>query len=55
MKKSGRKVSLGTLVAALFEEAKKVTGNRFEQKVLVYAALKNVLRRNGSHNMVLTA
>lgn len=48
-KPAERKVSLGALVAALFEEAKKVTANRFEQNVLVYVALKDMVRSNRSH------
>ena len=51
-KSAGKKISLGVLVATLFEEAKKVTGNRFEQNVLVYVALKNIIRNNRSHIMV---
>ena len=34
---------LGDLIAALFEEAKRVTSNHVEQTALVYAALKDLL------------
>ena len=46
MKKSQKKmtVQLGDLVAALFEETKKVTKNRLEQNILVYAALRDLLK-----------
>jgi hypothetical protein len=46
MKKSQKKmkVTLGDLVAALFEETKKVTKNRLEQNLLVYAALRDLLK-----------
>lgn len=45
--KKGKKtmrVSLGDLVVALFEETKKVTRNRMEQNLLVYAALRDLLK-----------
>ena len=35
---------LGDLIAALFEEARRVTADRGEQTVLVYAALKDLLQ-----------
>ncbi len=35
---------LGDLIAALFEEARVLTSDRGEQTVLVYAALKDLLR-----------
>ena len=46
MKKASRtrKIVLGDLIAALFEEAKKVSKNRLEQNLLVYAALRDLLR-----------
>lgn len=44
MKSKRRKVSLGELIAALFEESKKVTHNREQQKFLVQVALKDLLR-----------
>lgn len=46
MKKSQKKmkVTLGDLVVALFEETKKVTKDRLEQNILVYAALRNLLK-----------
>ena len=53
MKKRGqnqKKYSLGELIAVLFEETRKVTSNRVEQKVLVYAALRDLLA-NGIHTM----
>jgi len=34
---------LGDLIAALFEESKRVTSNHVEQTALVYAALKDLL------------
>jgi acid stress-induced BolA-like protein IbaG/YrbA len=42
------KYSLGDLIAALFEETRKVTTDRLEQKIIVYAALKDLLK-NGIH------
>ena len=39
-----KKLSLGDLIAALFEESKKVTTDRLEQNLLVYAALRDLLR-----------
>ena len=42
--KSKKRVSLGDLIAALFEESRKVTKNPVQQKVLVYAALKDLLK-----------
>ena len=53
MKKATRttkKIVLGDLIAALFEEAKKVSKNRLEQNLLVYAALRDLLR-NRVHSM----
>ena len=35
---------LGDLIAALFEESKRFTTDRAEQTVLVYAALKDLLK-----------
>jgi hypothetical protein len=40
-----RKYSLGDLIAALFEETKNVSSNRFEQNLIVYVALKDLLKR----------
>jgi hypothetical protein len=34
---------LGDLIAALFEEARRVSSNQVEQTALVYAALKDLL------------
>jgi hypothetical protein len=52
MRKATRtqKYVLGDLIAALFEEAKKVSKNRLEQNLLVYAALRDLLR-NRVHSM----
>ena len=36
---------LGELIVALFEESKKYSSDRVEQKVLVFAALKDLLNR----------
>jgi hypothetical protein len=44
MKSKRRKVSLGELIAALFEESKKVTRNRKQQRFLVHVALRDLLR-----------
>ena len=59
MKKSDNKLnefSLGELIYELFEESRKVTNQPAEQKVLVYAALKDLLGRklNTSHPIVLS-
>jgi hypothetical protein len=40
-----RRYCLGDLIVALFEETKKVSSDRTEQNILVYAALKDLLRR----------
>ena len=40
---SPKRYKLGDLIAALFEEAKRVTSNHVEQTALVYAALKDLL------------
>lgn len=40
-----RRYVLGDLIAALFEEAKKVSKDRLEQNLLVYAALRDLLRK----------
>jgi hypothetical protein len=47
MKKNQKKmrVTVGDLIAALFEETKKVTRDRVEQNLMVYAALKEILNR----------
>jgi len=42
------KFQLGDLIAALFEETRKVTSDRVEQQLLVYAALKDLLK-HGIH------
>jgi hypothetical protein len=36
---------LGELIVALFEESKKYSSDRVEQKILVFAALKDLLNR----------
>ena len=38
-----KQFSLGDLIVALFEESKKVSSDRLEQKVLVFTALKDLL------------
>ena len=43
MKMKGQ-TSLGDLIVALFEEARRVTSDRGEQTALVYAALKDLLQ-----------
>jgi hypothetical protein len=40
---TGDRYRLGDLIAALFEEAKRLTTDRAEQTILVYAALKDLL------------
>ena len=56
MKKTGgKKVSLGDLVVALFEETKTLTKNRKEQSALVYIALKDLLGGNRNHLMAIKA
>ena len=54
--KTSKKVSLGDLIAALFEESRKVTKNRAAQRFLVTAALKDLLRGRvqTSHPIALT-
>ena len=55
MKKGHVKVkfSLGELVVALFEETKKLTKNRLEQDVLVYAALVDLLKGRNHRKIAL--
>ena len=57
MKSRRRKVSLGELIAALFEESRKVTNDREQQKFLVRVALKDLLRRrvHTLHPILITA
>ena len=49
MKKRGqtktRRYSLGDLIAALFDESRKISSDRLEQKLIVYAALRDLLKR----------
>lgn len=51
------KYSLGDLIVALFDEAKAVVSPRVEQKVMVYAALKHLLRKQvrSTHQIALQA
>ena len=39
-----KRYALGDLIAALFEETKSVSSNRFEQNLIVYVALKDLLK-----------
>ena len=57
MKSTRRKVSLGELIAALFEESKKVTNYREQQRFLVHVALKDLLRGRvqSVHPILITA
>ena len=41
-----REHSLGELIAVLFEEARKISPKPLEQKVMVYAALRDLLGEN---------
>jgi hypothetical protein len=52
-----KQYSLGDLIVLLFEESRKVSSDRDEQKLLVYAALKDLLRRkvHSNHPIALTA
>ena len=54
---SKNRYKLGDLIAALFEEAKRVTSNQVEQTALVYAALKDLLgdRVRPAHPILLKA
>lgn len=47
MKKRGKQIKykLGDLIVALFDEAKKVSSDRLEQDLIVYAALKDLMQR----------
>jgi hypothetical protein len=53
--KKMKKFTLGDLIAALFEEALKVSSSPVEQKVMVYAALKDLLAKqvNSKHPIAL--
>jgi len=55
--KTRKRISLGELIAALFEESRKVTKNPEQQRFLVYAALKDLLRGrvHSNHPIQLTA
>lgn len=57
MKRRSRRLNLGELIAVLFEESRKVTSNRNQQRFLVYAALKDLLRGrvHSLHPIALTA
>ncbi len=59
MKKREKKTnefSLGDLIYQLFEESSKVTDKPAEQKVLVYAALKDLLgtKLNTNHPIIVS-
>jgi hypothetical protein len=57
-KKSNTKYLLGDLIVALYEEAHKESLQSFEQKVVVYAALKHLLTqriRGAKHSISLEA
>jgi hypothetical protein len=43
-KKHSVRVTIGELVEALFDETKKMTRNRMEQNLLVYAALRDLVK-----------
>jgi len=51
-----RRLLLGDLIVALFEETRKVSKNKLEQRVLVYAALKDLLKKkvHSNHHIALT-
>ena len=56
-KETNNRYSLGDLIAALFEEANKLSLRPVEQKVMVYAALKHLLGRqvHSKHRIALQA
>jgi len=56
-REKSKKYSLGDLIAALFEETRKVSSDRLEQNILVYAALKDLLkgRVHSFHQILLKA
>ena len=46
-------VSLGELIAALFEETEKVSSDPVEQNLLVYVALNDLLKaKTGDHAII---
>lgn len=51
------KYSLGELIVALFDEANAVVSRPAERKVMVYAALKHLLRKqvHSAHRIALQA
>ena len=55
--RSKDRYKLGDLIVALFEESKRVTTDRAEQTILVYAALKDLLQGKvrPAHPIVLRA
>ena len=55
VQKKRRRLLLGDLIVALFEETKKVSKNKLEQRVLVYAALKDLLKKkvHSNHQIAL--
>ncbi len=50
IQKKRKRLLLGDLIVALFEETRKVSRNKLEQRVLVYAALKDLLRQKVHSN-----
>jgi hypothetical protein len=45
-KKDNREHSLGELIVVLFEEARKISPKPLDQKVMVYAALRDLIGEN---------
>jgi len=45
-KEEDREHSLGELIVVLFEEARKISPKPLEQKVMVYAALRDLIGEN---------
>jgi hypothetical protein len=43
-RKDRRSSSLGELITILFDESRNVSSNRFEQNLIVYVALKDLLK-----------
>ena len=48
MHKEHTTVKLGDLICALYEEAEKMSNNTAEQRFMVYAALKDMLRNKAT-------
>lgn len=57
MKKEKRTLALGDLIVALYQEAGRVSRQPAEQKVMVYSALKHLLRTSvgSKHPIALQA